>query len=354
MNENNDDVFAAQLYEVDSYDAVQELCHSSRWTDGLPIIPPTPDRVRKFLAEVLVPSNHLIGVEPVRERAVTAEQLAINAVMAGCVARHFPIVVAAFTAMLQDKFVLHGATSSTGGCAIFIVINGPAVKFLNIDPTFNVLGSSDRATTCIGRAIRLSLQNILDVRPGEADRSTLGHPGKISFCMGEDESDTSWLSLAQDRGIPSNTSAITVFAAGSPRQIMNEWTTSPEEILDTYISEIKSSMLNYSIHAGDWAIVITPQLRAHIEHAGWDKRRIREYVKTKAWVMRKDWASCGKTTVIANQGERKYFALENIGDLLVIAAGGPAGGFGAVIPPWFGKTSRATTMAIGACVDCEI
>ena len=354
MNEINDDVFAAQLYEVDSYDAAQELCHSSRWTDGLPIIPPTPDLVRKFLAEVLVPSNHLVGVEPVRERAVTAEQLAINAVMAGCVARHFPIVVAAFTAMLQDKFVLHGATSSTGGCAIFIVINGPAVKFLNIDPTFNVLGSSDRATTCIGRAIRLSLQNILDVRPGEADRSTLGHPGKISFCMGEDESDTSWLSLAQDRGIPPNTSAITVFAAGSPRQIMNEWTTSPEEILDTYISEIKASMLNYSIHAGDWAIVIPPQLRAHFEHAGWDKRRIREYVKTKAWVMRKDWASCGKRAVIANQGERKYFALENSGDLLVIAAGGPAGGFGAVIPPWFGKTSRATTMAIGACVDCGI
>ena len=354
MNEINDDVFAAQLYEVDSYDAVQELCHSSRWTDGLPIIPPTPDLVRKFLAEVLVPSNHLVGVEPVRERAVTAEQLAINAVMAGCVARHIPIVVAAFTAMLQDKFVLHGATSSTGGCAIFIVINGPAVKFLNIDPTFNVLGSSDRATTCIGRAIRLSLQNILDVRPGEADRSTLGHPGKISFCMGEDESDTSWLSLAQDRGIPLNTSAITVFAAGSPRQIMNEWTTNPEEILDTYVSEIKASMLNYSIHAGDWAIVIPPQLRAHFEHAGWDKRRIREYVKTKAWVMRKDWASCGKRAVIANQGERKYFALENSGDLLVIAAGGPAGGFGAVIPPWFGKTSRATTMAIGACVDCGI
>ena len=354
MNEINDDVFAAQLFEVDSYDAVQELCHSSRWTDGLPIIPPTPDLVRKFLAEVLVPSNHLVGVEPVRERAVTAEQLAINAVMAGCVARHFPIVVAAFTAMLQDKFVLHGATSSTGGCAILVVINGPAVQFLGIDPTFNVLGSSDRATTCIGRAIRLSLQNILDVRPGEADRSTLGHPGKISFCMGEDEGDTSWLSLAQDRGIPSNTSAITVFAAGSPRQIMNEWTTNPEEILDTYISEIKASMLNYSIHAGDWAIVIPPQLRAHFEHAGWDKRRIREYVKTKAWVMRKDWASCGKTAVIANQGERKYFALENSGDLLVIAAGGPAGGFGAVIPPWFGKTSRATTMAIGACVDCEI
>ena len=354
MNEINDDVFAAQLYEVDSYDAVQELCHSSRWTDGLPIIPPTPDLVRKFLAEVLVPSNHLVGVEPVRERAVTAEQLAINAVMAGCVARHFHIVVAAFTAMLQDKFVLHGATSSTGGCAILVVINGPAVQFLDIDPTFNVLGSSDRATTCIGRAIRLSLQNILDVRPGEADRSTLGHPGKISFCMGEDEGDTSWLPLAQDRGIPSNTSAITVFAAGSPRQIMNEWTTSPEEILDTYISEIKASMLNYSIHSGDWAIVIPPQLRAHFEHAGWDKRRIREYVKTKAWVMRKDWASCGKRAVIANQGERKYFALGNSGDLLVIAAGGPAGGFGAVIPPWFGKTSRATTMAIGACVDCEI
>ena len=354
MNENNDNVFAEQIYEADSYDAIQEQFHASRWTDGLPIIPPTPEAVREFLIEALVTSDHLIGIEPVRERAITAEQLAINSVMAGCLARHFPIVVAAFTAMLQDKFVLHGATSSTGGCAILIVINGPAVQTLDIDSTFNVLGSTDRATVCIGRAIRLSLQNILDIRPGEADRSTLGHPGKISFCLGEDERDTAWLSLAQDRGIPPDTSAITVFAACSPRQLMNEWTTDPEEILDTYVAEIKASMLNYSIHAGDWAIVIPPQLRAHFAHAGWDKRRIREYVKTNAWVMRKDWASCGKTTVIAIQGERKYFALENIGDLLVIAAGGPAGGFGAVIPPWFGKTSRATTMAIGACVDCEI
>jgi hypothetical protein len=354
MNENNDNVFAAQIYEADSYDAIQEQFHARRWTDGLPIIPPTPEVVREFLIEALVTSDHLIGIEPVRERAITAEQLAINSVMAGCLARHFPIVVAAFTAMLQDKFVLHGATSSTGGCAILIVINGPVVQTLDIDSTFNALGSTDRATVCIGRAIRLSLQNILDIRPGEADRSTLGHPGKISFCLGEDERDTAWLSLAQDRGIPPDTSAITVFAACSPRQLMNEWTTDPEEILDTYVAEIKASMLNYSIHAGDWAIVIPPQLRAHFEHAGWDKRRIREYVKTNAWVMRKDWASCGKTTVIANQGERKYFALENIGDLLVIAAGGPAGGFGAVIPPWFGKTSRATTMAIGACVDCEI
>ena len=130
MDEDNDNLFAAQIYEADSYDAVQERCHSSRWTDGLPIIPPTPDLVRKFLAEALIPSHHLVGVEPVRERAITAEQLAINAVMAGCVARHFPIVVAAFTAMLQDKFVLHGATSSTGGCAILVVINGVMGQFV--------------------------------------------------------------------------------------------------------------------------------------------------------------------------------------------------------------------------------
>ncbi len=346
--------FAAESGEAKSFGDLQELFHNNNWTDGLPIVPPSPESVGELLDWALLPAEHLIGIEPVRARAVTAEQLAINAVMAGCLAKHFPVVVAAFTAMLQDPFVLHGATSSTGGCAILTLINGPVLGDLNIDATFNALGATDRATTTIGRAIRLSLQNILDVRPGEADRSTLGHPGKLSFCMGEDEACTSWASVAEERGLPPNISAVTVMAAGSPRQIMNEWTTDPEEILDTYIAEIRASMLHYSIYSGDWAIIITPQLRAHFDAAGWTKKQIREYVHTNARVLRKEWETCGKVAVVGEDGKREYLALASPDDLMVIAAGGPAGGFGAVIPPWFGKTSRAVTIAIGACFDCKV
>ena len=249
--------------------------------------------------------------------------------------------------------MLHGATASTGGCAVLVIINGPIRHELGMNGTFNALGSSDRATTVIGRAIRLILCNLLDARPGDTDRSTLGHPGKFSFCIAEDEENTDWLSLAEERDIPHGVSAVTVMAAGSPRQIMNEWTTSPEEILDTFVAEIKSCMKHYSIWPGNYAIVIPPQLRVHFEESRWSKSNIRRYVFENARIKRKEWRECGKTAVVGNKGEKEYNALTDENHLLVVAAGGPAGGFGAVIPPWFGTKSKAVTQPLGVCLDCR-
>lgn len=345
--------FASIRHQVDDVMAAQEYFHSRHWTDGLPIVPPTTEAVAAHLEWAMLEPASLIGIEPVRARPITAEKLAINSVMAGCLPMHFPLVVTAFTAMLEEPFLLHGATASTGGCAVLTVINGPTRKELGMDGTFNALGSSDRATTAIGRAIRLALGNLLDVRPGDVDRSTLGHPGKISFCLAEDEENTNWLPLAAERGVPDGASAVTVMAAGSPRQLMNEWTTEPAEILDTFVAEMKASMRHYSIWAGNWAIVVPPQLRGHFEAAGWSKADIRRYVYENARVRRKEWADCGKGAVVGAKGEQVYAALTGPDDLLVIAAGGPAGGFGAVIPPWLGPKSRAVTVAVGACVDCE-
>ncbi len=346
-------MLSSRRHSASDFFAAQEYLHSRGWTDGLPVVPPTADAVAAMLEYALLPASHLVGIEPVRERAISAEKLAVNAVMAGCLPSHFPLVVTAFTAMLQEPYLLHGATASTGGNAVLIIINGPVLAELGIDCTFSALGASDRATAPIGRAIRLALRNLMDVRPGQVDRSTLGHPGKISFCLGEDESNTSWTPLAQQRGVPEHASAVTVMAAGSPRQLMNEWTTQPEEILDTFVAEIKTNMRHYSIWPGNYAIVIPPQLRTHFESAGWSKGDIADYVFEHARIYRRDWADCGKGAVVKHKGDQQYIALPDADHLLVVAAGGPAGGFGAVIPPWLGHKSRAVTMAVGACVDCE-
>src|SRR5947207_4944103 len=106
----------SKIYEADSIGAVQELYHSNGWTDGLPVVPPTEDAVRACLDWVMMPPDQLIGIEPVRGLAITAEKLAINAVMAGCLPMHFPVVVTAWMAMMQEEFLMHGATASTGGC----------------------------------------------------------------------------------------------------------------------------------------------------------------------------------------------------------------------------------------------
>jgi len=345
---------ASQRHTADDLEAAQEFFHSRGWTDGLPVVPPSESAVEACLEWVMMPPDQLIGVEPVRERAITVEKLAVNAVMAGCLPMHFPVVVAALTAMLRDEFLLHGATASTGGCAVMLIVNGPIRQEIGMSGSFNALGSSDRASTAIGRALRLILINLLDVRPGDVDRATLGHPGKISYCIAEDEENSPWLPLAEERGVPDGASSVTVFAAGAPRQFMNEWTTDPEDICETYAAEMRANMRHYSIWPGNYAVILPPQLRAHFAAAGWTKADIREQVFKRARVRRAEWADVGKGRVVGDRGDREYAALRSPDDLLVIAAGGPAGGFGAVIPPWLGAKSQAVTMAIGACVDCEV
>lgn len=342
----------AKTYDVPDLAAAQELYHSNGWTDGLPIVPPTEDAVAACLDWAMNPPDQLLGIEPVRGVPITAEKLAINAVMAGCLPMHFPVVMTAITAMLQPEFLLHGATSSTGGCAVLTVLNGPIRRELGAVGTFNALGNSDRATAVIGRAIRLVLINLLEVRPGGIDRSTLGHPGKFSFCVAEDEEDTTWNPLHVDRGLPAEVSAVTVMAAGAPRQIMNEWTTDPEEILETFAAEMRANMRHYSIWAGNYALIIPKQLREHLQSAGWSKADVARFIHARARIRRGEWAEVGKRAVVRDQADTEYSALRSPDDLLVIAAGGPAGGFGAVIPPWLGHTSTAVTLPVGACVDC--
>ena len=340
-------------HEVTDERAAQDLFHEKAWADGLPVIPPTPERVLACLDAAVLTPDQVIGIEPVRGRPITAEKVAVNAVLAGCQPPHFLVVAAILEAMCRPEFLLHGATSSTGGCAVLIVLNGPVRLELGMEPTFNVLGNSDRASAVIGRAIRLVLNNLLDLRPGTLDRATLGHPGKFGYCMAEDEEGSDWTPLAQLRGAPAGVSAVTVLAAGAPRQIMNEWTRVPEEILETFAAEMRANMLHYSIWGGNYAIIVPKQLRDCLQDAGWSKPDVQQFLFERARVRRREWTGVGKGALVtAANGDEEHVALPSPSDLLVIAASGPAGGFGAVIPPWFGHKSRAVTTGVGVCFAC--
>ena len=331
---------------ADAFEA-NELFQDSGWTDGLPIVPPTEVRVLAFLdAAGLAPAD-VVGVEPVRRRRITAEKVAIAAVMAGCRPEYLLVVTALVRAMCEPEFGLHGCTASTGGSAPFVVVNGPVRRAIGMNASHNVLGNGNRANATIGRAIRLVVINVLGGAPGRLDRSTLGHPGKFTFCVAEDEEDSPWLPLSVERGVPAGASAVTVLAAESPHQVMNEWTADPREILATYAAAIRANMLTYSIWAGNYALVIAKQQRDAIAAAGWSKRDIREYLFDEARVRRRDWRTVGKAAVAARQDEdRVYTALRSPDDLMVVAAGGPAGGFGVVVPPWYGQKSLAVTRPI--------
>lgn len=340
---------ASAVHEVaDAFEA-NELFQRNGWTDGLPIVPPTEAGVRAFLHAARLEADHVLGVEPVRRRRITAEKVAIAAVMAGCLPEYMPVVTAVIRAMCEPQFGLHGCTASTGGSAPMIIVNGPVRIEIGMNATHNALANASRANATIGRTVRLFLLNVLGGRPGELDRSTLGHPGKFTFCIAEDEEDSPWLSLSVERGIPAGTSAVTVMAVESPHQIMNEWTHDPKEILDTYVAAIRANMLTYSIWEGNYAMVVPCMHRQIFAEANWSKQNIRDYIFEGARIARKEWRAVGKAAVAGRKDEEQiYRALRSPDDLLVIAAGGPAGGFGAIVPPWYGKKSLAVTMPIGA------
>jgi hypothetical protein len=268
--------------------------------------------------------------------------------MAGGVADYMPVIVAIVQAMCVPEFGLHGSTASTGGSAPFIVVNGPIRTAIGMNATHNVLANGSRANATIGRAIRLLIINALGGIPGQLDRSTLGHPGKFTFCIAEDEEDSAWLPLAAERGIASGVSAVTVMAAESPHQVMNDWTRDPRELLTTYVAAIRANMLTYSIWAGNYALIVPKQHRHVLTAAGFTKKDIRQFVFDGARVTRREWRTVGKAAVAGRKDEDAvYTALRSPDDLLVVAAGGPAGGFGVVVPPWYGAKALAVTTRIG-------
>lgn len=335
-------------YELADALEVNEFYQQRGWTDGLPVVPPTGESVLACLQAAGLTAGDVVGVERVRQRPITAEKVAINAVMAGCLPTYMPVVVAILRAMCQERFNLHGSSASTGGSAPFIVVNGPVRNALRMNATHNVLGNGNRANATIGRAVRLVLINLLGCVPGQLDRSTLGHPGKFTFCIAEDEEDSPWQPLAQERGVPAGLSAVTVLACEAPRQVMNEWTHDPEEILETFAAEMRHNMLTYSVWSGNYALIVPKQLRELLVAAGWHKQDVRDYIYRSARVLRRDWAVVGKANIVHRRGgpNEVFTALRSPDDLLVVAAGGPAGGFGAVIPPWLGSKAQAVTQAV--------
>lgn len=331
-------------HEVD--DALQaiEFYFEKGWTDGLPVVPPTEARVREFLDRAGRAPDEVVGRLDARRRVVTAEKVAINAVMAGCMPEYTPVVIAAVEAMSEDAFNLHGISASTGGAAVLVIVHGPIVGDLGVNSGVNIFGPGNRANATIGRAVRLVLMNCFGAQPGLLDKATIGHPGKYTYCIAEDERGSPWEPLHVARGLDARQSAVTVFAAEGPHQVYNETATTPERILDTYAAALRDAGNLRGLRAGEYLVLIVPQHYRYITAAGWSRRRIRKYLFERARVTADDVERAGKPfTGPAGEAVPVVAAAD---DFLVVAGGGSAGGMAAVVPPWLGKSSRAVTRAV--------
>src|SRR5215831_9696490 len=208
-----------------------EAYYERGWTDGLPVVPPTEKSVAGMLAGAGLSADRAIGELPDRHVTATAGKVAINAVLAGCRPEYFPVVVAAIRGLCHQDFAYHGPASSTGGSAIVLIVNGPIAKAIGINSGNNVFGQGVRANATIGRAVRLTMMNVMNTRPGLLDRATLGTPGKYSFCFAENEENHPWEPFHVTRGFQRDQSAVTVYASNSLYAVYNQLSSEPEPLL---------------------------------------------------------------------------------------------------------------------------
>ncbi len=177
-----------------------EAAFDRGWSDGLPVTPPTEERVLAMLEGTHRAADEVVGVTPPNLDPCTVEKAAINAVMAGCKPEYFPVVLAALEAVLDPKFNMHGVLATTMYVGPVFVVNGPIASRIGMNGKHNALGQGNRANLTIGRAVQLIIRNVGGGRPGEIDRAALGNPGKLSYCFAEDEAGSAWTPLSTDFG----------------------------------------------------------------------------------------------------------------------------------------------------------
>ena len=337
----------SRRYTVPDLGGEMELCFTNGWTDGLPVVPPTAERIRAMLeASGLEPQHQLAFIEN-RQVAVTAEKVAINAVMAGCKAEYMPVVATAVEALGDPLYGYHGPATSTGGSAVFMVVNGPIARELNINSGDNLFAPGWRANATIGRAVRLVMRNVIGTLPGELDRSSLGHGGKYTFCIAENEVDSPWPPFHTTRGFRSNQSAVTIFAALAPKQYSNGLSATPEGILTTTCAQMRIS--SGTGRQPQYALVFAGEHQATIKKAGWSREDVQRYCFEHS---QSTVAELKRVNIMAGEvkpeDERAmYPVVQAPQDLLVIAAGGNAGVQSAIIPGWGSKSgSQSVTREI--------
>lgn len=343
----------AQTLTIEEGD-VQEEYYERGWTDGLPVMAPTPERVEAMLAAAGVGADDVVGTVAERSRSVTAEKAAINAVMAGCRPEYFPVVLAALGAMLDPAFGAHTVVTSTGGAALCVVVSGPLVPELGFNSTRNALGPGNRANATVGRAVRLVAMNVLGARSDTLDGSSLGHPGKYTMLVAEEPPPPAWDPLRVELGFGHDDTTVTVFASEGPHQVANHLNGDAEGVLKTFVSAMTNPATFGVGKKHQVLLVLGHEHRQILVEAGWSRREVREYLAEHSRVTPEHLAAGGVLMEYTLQNDMtpdadgRIATVASPDDVFLVTAGSAGAGWSAYIPTWAPTLhSRATTRRVG-------
>lgn len=347
---------------------VAEWYYDQCFSDGLPVLVPTPEKVEAMVAALGGDPDFLEARIPPRWGALSRRVLAINMVMAGCKPIYAPVVKAAILALCENAFNLNGVQATTHMASPLLIVNGPIAREIGMNGGCNAFGSGNRANATIGRAIRLVMLNVGGGWPGDLDKSTLGHPGKYTYAVCENETLSPFAPYHVEKGFGAEDSTVFVIAAEPPHSVVNHVSNDPEGILDSMCSAMSTIANNTAVSSGHCAVVIGPEHAATIAKHGWKRNDIKSYL----------WMHSGNTfgKLVFNHRYGKVYnrnlpvwykreldshcplvpSLDNI-HLFVI--GGEAGRFSAFIPGWGNMSSpvlrqigTATGTTSGAGLKC--
>ncbi|MEE9198198.1 MAG: hypothetical protein V3U26_00210 [Dehalococcoidia bacterium] len=330
------DLSSSSFELPDTIEAI-EFYYKQGLTDGLPVIPPTPERVQQFLDCAGLEPKDVLGTRPSRNWVVTADKVAINAVMAGCLPEYAPVVAAAVRALLEPDFNASAIAETAGTSAPLMMVNGPIRHRLNINYGWNLFGPGWRANATMGRALRLILINVCKEVPGITDKSTFGHPGRYTFCIAENEEASPWEPYHVEKGYPIDSSAVSLFSVFPPMEVYNQCDNAPEEILDTLSHTIAA---NVSCH-GEVIVILSPEHAGNIDSAKWSKARVKEYIAERASVLRPTVAphqartGALSGTWYPGSDDPSATGIPTTPDgIVLLVAGGGGGGHSTVLPTW--------------------
>ena len=269
--------YSSPVQDIADYWRWYELALSQGWTDGLPVCPPTEERVGAIVDYLGREPDEVIGIIDPQKGVATVEQVAINCAMAGCTPEMVPVVIASIEAMLEPEFNLHGVQSTTNPCAPLVIVNGPVANDLGFNVQEGAFGGGSRANVAVGRAVRLVLWNIGGGFPGVTDMSTQGSPAKFAFCVAENEAASPWTLLHAERaGMARDQNAVTVFACQSPDPMFVPGTA--ERVLKMLASSLPTVGINMFHTAGQLLLSFSAKVAQEVARGGYTKEALKEWL----------------------------------------------------------------------------
>ena len=334
------------------FDGANARLYEAGLGDGLPLVPPTGERIEAMLAGVSRPAGSLLPVLVPAHVSPTLWDIAANAVMAGCAPEYLPVVVAAVGAVADPEFNLTGIQATTGSASPLVIVGGPAVAELGLNAGANALGQGWRANATIGRALRLVLQNVGLAVPGVSDMATQGQPGKYSWCVAENETDGPWPPLRVALGLSASASTVTVVGAVGNVEVVLP-ASSPEDVgetLDGSMTIAGNAGGEGTFGGGQALVLLPPESATFLDAHGWDRRRLQRYLFDNARVPYERLTPVAVERAIER---RRELRLPDEGalpvarapeDVLIVVTGG-VGTKATFVPTWGGGT-RAITVEI--------